>query len=81
MAEMIDGGMPRYRTCCCTGYLTNPGGRCCQDVQQPQGEWVWVPYNPQPVPFVPVYPRPVFPYPYQPVRVYGTFTSDRTAGG
>lgn len=23
-----------YRTCCCVGYLTNPGGRCCMDFHQ-----------------------------------------------
>lgn len=23
-----------YRTCCCTGYMTNPGGRCCMDMNQ-----------------------------------------------
>lgn len=21
-----------YRTCCCAGYLTNPGGKCCMDL-------------------------------------------------
>lgn len=21
-----------YRTCCCTGYLSNPGGVCCMDL-------------------------------------------------
>lgn len=21
------------RSCCCTGYLTNPGGRCCMDMR------------------------------------------------
>lgn len=32
------------RTCCCVGYLTNPGGRCCMDMPMmspmPQGT-VW----------------------------------------
>lgn len=25
-----------YRSCCCVGYLTNPGGRCCMDL--PRGQ-------------------------------------------
>jgi hypothetical protein len=24
------------RTCCCTGYMTNPGGRCCMDLNAVQ---------------------------------------------
>lgn len=25
------------RTCCCVGYLTNPGGRCCMDMPHVPG--------------------------------------------
>lgn len=32
---MMAAGDPWHmnvRTCCCVGYLTNPGGRCCMDM-------------------------------------------------
>lgn len=41
------------RVCCCTGYLTNPGGRCCMDLWNPQ------PLYPQPT--VPSQPQPYSP--------------------
>mgnify|MGYP006351812577 CR=1 FL=1 len=28
------------RSCCCTGYLTNPGGVCCVDLPAPAMPWV-----------------------------------------
>lgn len=56
--------MTSVRTCCCTGYLTNPGGRCCMDFQQGQtvvSDRIILPEMPQ-LPELPELPEmPVIP--------------------
>lgn len=64
------------RSCCCTGYLTNPGGACCMDLRESgsttyQPWTIPVPYSP-PIPYSP--PPPPSP---PPTYVYVGLTEER----